>query len=108
MPGIFFGAGRGGGGGGSSFFLGTAMGPISPCGPPASGGACSVGFCCCWLELWSWDCAPASARLVSSRQRTANRLTAGRAGLCPGEQDDGRLNMNPSRRDFLCASIDAL
>src|SRR5438552_5278838 len=109
MPGTFLGAGGGGGGGGSSFFFGTMIGPISPCGPPASGGACSDGFCCCGLELWSCDCATAGgSRAVNKRQRTANRLTARMPVLCPGEQGDGRLNMNSSGPDTLCASIDAL
>ena len=47
--------------GSSAFFLGTAMGPMSPCGPPASGGA-FCWFCCCPLgccdpcELDDWPC----------------------------------------------------
>src|ERR1035438_6094147 len=49
MLSIFLGR-SGAGGGGSSFFLGTTYGPMSFCGPPASGGAsCWFGFvggCC--------------------------------------------------------------
>src|ERR1043166_7084214 len=37
-------------GGGSSFFLGTAIGPMSPCGPPASAGAL-VGCCALGVGL---------------------------------------------------------
>src|ERR1051326_3090439 len=33
--------------GGSSFFLGTAMGPMSPVGPPASAGAFDGCWFCC-------------------------------------------------------------
>src|SRR5512146_2830680 len=108
MPGVFLGGEGGGGGGGSSFFLGTTIGPISPCGPPASGGAVSDGFCCC-PEFWSvCDCATAAASSkLNKRHRIAPRLTARMAILCPGEQDDGRFSMNPSGLDYLCASIDA-
>src|SRR5882724_6009858 len=43
-PSTFLGAlGASSFGGGSSFFLGTAIGPMSPCGPPASAGALALG-----------------------------------------------------------------
>src|SRR5207248_11499004 len=75
-----------GGGVSSGFFLGTAMGPVSPCGPPAS------GFCCCclvggcavlgvvdWPEDWvvDWvvggfvDCVCDTANDVLSRTAAA-------------------------------------
>src|ERR1043165_9000926 len=64
-PSTFLGVGAGSSFlGGSSFFFGTAMGPISPVGPPASAGA--LGFCCAGVGVGlAWFCGlcayPASA-----------------------------------------------
>src|SRR5579859_18988 len=58
-PSTFLGAlGASSFGGGSSFFLGTAIGPMSPCGPPASAGALALGVgvevgLACDCPLWA-------------------------------------------------------
>src|SRR5579871_3496961 len=63
--------------GSSSFFLGTAIGPMSPCGPPASAGALALGVgvglglaCACPL------CASARG---PSNQRMAVSVSAKRS-----------------------------
>src|SRR5271167_753164 len=60
MSACFFGLGGGGVSSDESVFFGTAMGPTSPPGPPASGtvwsGFWELWLCdgYCWPEVWAW------------------------------------------------------
>src|SRR5580765_3703457 len=69
--------------GSSSFFLGTAIGPISPCGPPASAGALGCGDALgvgVGLGCFCPPCACATGasihRTVISASKTTNRKQA--------------------------------
>src|SRR5579864_8113370 len=67
-PSTFLGAlGASSFGGGSSFFFGTAIGPMSPCGPPASAGALALGVgvgLACSCPLWAFATGLASHKPV--------------------------------------------
>src|SRR5437764_5412023 len=111
MPGIFLGAGGGGGGGASSFFLGITIGPVSPCGPPASPcGGGSAGFCsppefCSLCHGWASVIVTTDIKNTHNSANTA--INALPAGVCPAREATNLVDMNSSVGESLCASIDA-
>src|SRR5260221_7073942 len=78
-PSTFLGAlGASSFGGGSSFFLGTAIGPMSPCGPPASAGALALGVGVGVAVGLAWACPLCACATGMDSHKPAMRTSAAR------------------------------
>ena len=94
----------------SGFFLGTAIGPKSPEGPPASAGACGCEPWL-WVELWEfWEfCAAEIANATPNRPTMTVLRSHVRRTLVPLRDIFGAFLLTLLRIVLLslCISIDA-